>query len=207
MSLYRRYGKRILDLALGVVALPLVGAAALVVVPAIRLEDGGPALYRSQRRGLRGRHFTMLKFRSMGVGAPDLRNADLSTLNSDDDPRVTRVGRIIRKLSVDELPQVLNVLRGDMSFVGPRPNMTRQSWDELTEQERKRVQVRPGITGLSQAYHRNAATTQQKYALDCEYVDTVSLLLDLKIIAKTFTSVLAARNINASGTAGEGERS
>lgn len=198
MTFYQRYGKRAFDLAAGVAMLPLLAAAAVVTVPAIRLSDGGPALYRSERRGRHGRHFTMYKFRSMTVGAPDIRNADHSTLNSDNDSRVTPIGRLLRKTSIDELPQIFNVLKGDMSFVGPRPNMTRQTWDELTDVERKRIQVRPGITGLAQAYHRNAASTQEKYRLDCSYVDDFSFGMDLRILLKTASSVAASKNINSS---------
>lgn len=203
MGLYRRVGKRTLDFAGALCAMPLlvvIGSAAAI---AVRLNDGEPAIYRSQRRGRGGREFTMYKFRSMTINAPDIRNNDRSTLNSEDDPRVTRVGRFLRKSSIDELPQIVNVLKGDMSFVGPRPNMTSQKWEELTDIERKRVQVRPGITGLSQAYHRNSASTGQKYELDCDYVDRLSLALDAEVMIKTFFSVVGAKNINATLSAGE----
>lgn len=193
---YRNFGKRMLDVAAALLLLPLVLLAVVFVAPLTWLSDRGPVLYMSTRRGRNGRHFSMYKFRSMKVDAPDVRNADGSTVNSDDDPRVTKIGRLLRLTSVDELPQVWNVLRGDMSFVGPRPNMTRQSWDELTPIERKRVVVRPGITGLAQARHRNAATTAMKYRIDAEYVDHVSFALDARIIGWTVRSVVRARNVN-----------
>lgn len=197
MGFYARVGKRVMDVVGAVVALPVVAAATVVVAPLIWADDRGPVFYASQRRGRDGRHFTMYKFRTMTVNAQDLRNADLSTVTSDRDPRVTRVGRILRKTSVDELPQFLNVLLGDMSLVGPRPNMTRQRWEDLTEVERKRVSVRPGITGWSQATVRNSAPTAEKYARDVRYVEELSFGLDLRILAMTVTSVVAAKNINA----------
>lgn len=197
MTIYRSGGKRALDIAGAIVLLPVLGLSVLIVAPLVKLSDRGPVFYASQRRGKDGIHFTMLKFRSMSVNAPDLRNSDLSTVNSDVDPRVTTLGRVLRKTSVDELPQLLNVLKGDMSFVGPRPNMTRQAWGELTDIERKRVRVRPGITGLSQAMHRNAASTEVKYRLDSQYVDVLSFRLDLTILVRTAWSVFAAKNINA----------
>ncbi|WP_262003471.1 sugar transferase [Microbacterium sp. Mcb102] len=206
MTVYRSVGKRSLDVFGAMIALPALGIAVAVVAPLVLLSDRGPVFYRSRRRGRDGTHFTMLKFRSMTPDAPDLRNADLSTVNSDSDARVTRLGRLLRKTSVDELPQIINVLKGDMSFVGPRPNMTRQSWDELSDVERKRIRVRPGITGLSQALHRNAASTRLKYRLDGLYVDRVSLGLDATVLVKTFTSVFAGKNINAAPHAREKAR-
>ncbi|SNU02002.1 Sugar transferase involved in LPS biosynthesis (colanic, teichoic acid) [Ruaniaceae bacterium KH17] len=197
MSVYESVGKRALDVAGAIVALPILGAVTVVVAPIIKLSDGGPVFFLGERRGRSGQHFTMYKFRSMRVNAPDLRNSDLSTVNSDSDPRVTRIGRILRATSLDELPQILNVLKGDMSFVGPRPNMTTQTWDELTDLERKRLRVRPGITGLAQASRRNAATSIEKYEIDEYYVDNLSMLLDLRVIGETISAVVASRNINA----------
>ena len=196
MGLYEAGGKRALDVVVALAGLPLLGLAVIVLTPLFKLGDRGPVFYRSQRRGVGGQHFTMYKFRSMAVDAPDLRHADLSTVNADDDGRVTRLGRVLRRTSIDELPQLINVLRGDMSFVGPRPNLTTQSWDELTAEERKRIQVRPGITGLSQALYRNSASTRQKYMIDCLYVDRVSLAMDARIVARTLLSVAQAKNIN-----------
>ncbi|WP_218975384.1 sugar transferase [Tessaracoccus massiliensis] len=186
-----------LDIVASLAALPLFAAVSVVLVPLIRLSDGGPALYVSQRRGMDGRHFTMYKFRTMKVNAPELRNADLSTVTSDSDPRVTKVGRVLRGASLDELPQLINVLKGDMSLVGPRPNLTRQTWDELTDIERKRLRARPGITGWAQAELRNSGTTAEKYMLDARYVDELSFVLDFRILLKTVMSVITAKNINA----------
>lgn len=200
MSLYARTGKRVFDFFGALLMLPVLGAAMLIAAPLIKISDGGPVFYGSRRRGMNGGHFTMLKFRSMTVDAPDLRNKDLSTVNDEFDPRVTALGRVLRKTSVDELPQLINVLRGDMSFVGPRPNMTRQTWEELGPLERKRIQVRPGITGLSQAFYRNSASTAQKYRIDCLYVDRISLGLDTRVLLQTVRSVIGARNINGTSS-------
>ena len=194
---YEQAGKRILDLVGAAAALPLLAVSAAVVGTAVHLSDGGPVFYKSERRGRKGKSFEMYKFRSMHVGAPDLRNADHSTVNSNSDSRVTNIGRFLRSTSLDELPQVLNVLKGDMSFVGPRPNMATQELPDLTDVERKRLTVRPGITGLAQAAHRNSIPTAQKYELDARYVDNVSLRMDLTILAKTVVSVACSRNINS----------
>lgn len=119
--MYKHFFKRLFDLIIALFALPFVLLLILIMVPLIWLTDRGPTFYNAQRVGLNGKIFKMFKFRSMKVNAPDIRNTDGSTFNSSDDPRVTRIGRFIRKTSIDEIPQILNVLIGDMSFVGPRP--------------------------------------------------------------------------------------
>ena len=139
----------------------------------------------------------MYKFRSMKVDAPDIRNADGSTFNGEDDPRVTKVGRILRKTSLDEIPQILNVLKGDMSIVGPRAFLatTAKSYSEMDELRKKRLVVRPGITGYSQAYYRNSIGLEKKIEFDCFYVDNISFLMDSKILFKTALAVLLRKNI------------
>ncbi len=195
--MYRAFGKRILDFAIALLGLPFFGILFLLVAPAIHLTDGGPVFYNAKRLGRRGRVFTMYKFRSMKVNAPDLRNADGSTFNSEDDPRLTRVGRFLRKTSIDETPQLLNVLKGDMSIVGPRPFLTThyEGYDKLDAKRRKRLRVRPGITGFSQAYFRNSISQEEKIRQDCYYVDHVSLAFDIKILRKTAQSVLLRENV------------
>ena len=120
--MYERYIKRLLDIIIGLLTLPILIICILIFGLLIKLEDGGPILYKSRRIGKGGRIFTMYKFRSMKVNAPMLLNADGSTYNSKNDPRVTRVGKFIRETSIDELPQIINVLKGDMSVIGPRPS-------------------------------------------------------------------------------------
>lgn len=198
--MYKKYVKRFLDLIIGLLALPFVVVLTLIIGPLIYLEDRGPIFFIGERRGLNGKIFKMYKFRSMYVNAPDIRNADLSTFNSDNDFRVTKVGRILRKTSLDEVPQFLNLLKGDMSLVGPRPNMTSKSLKDFDEYELKRITVRPGITGYNQAYFRNSISQEEKYINDCYYVDNISFLFDIKIILVTVKNVLLSKNINTNST-------
>jgi len=202
--LYPRAGKRLLDLTVSVATLPFQLAVALVVAPLIRLEDGGPVMYTAMRRGRNGVPFRMYKYRTMSVGAPDLRNADGSTFNGEADPRVTRVGRFLRRSSLDELPQLLNVIRGDMSLVGPRPNLTGTPVGELSDLELKRLRVRPGITGYSQAFFRNSIRPEQRYGHDSYYVDHLSLRLDLRILLETVTAVALQRGLHIASSTPNG---
>ena len=194
--MYRKFFKRFLDIVISLIALPFVGLVILIFAPIIWLTDKGPVFYNATRRGMNGKNFKMFKLRSMKVNSPVLKNADGSTYSGDDDPRVTKIGRIMRKLSIDELPQILNVLIGDMSFVGPRPTLANTPYEQLDENRRKRLTVRPGITGYSQAYFRNSITQEEKIVNDCHYVDHVSFLFDVKILIQTVLSVLGSKNIN-----------
>ena len=196
--MYKHFFKRLIDILVSLLALPFVLLAVVIMAPFIYLEDKGPVFYNATRRGRNGKNFTMFKLRSMYVNAPDLRNADGSTFNSDKDPRVTKVGRFMRKTSVDELPQILNVLLGHMSFIGPRPTLAKTPYEELPQINKKRLQVRPGITGYAQAYYRNSITQQEKFQHDCYYVDNVSFLMDVKILLQTVKSVLKRENIYVS---------
>lgn len=193
--MYKHFFKRLFDLIIALFALPFVLLLILIMVPLIWLTDRGPTFYNAQRVGLNGKIFKMFKFRSMKVNAPDIRNTDGSTFNSSDDPRVTRIGRFIRKTSIDEIPQILNVLIGDMSFVGPRPVLPGILYAEYDDVRRKRLTVRPGITGYSQAYFRNSVGQEEKFLQDCYYTDHVSLLFDLKILFHTAYSVLKRENV------------
>lgn len=139
--------------------------------------------------------FKMYKFRSMYVNSPDVRNLDGSTFNGHDDPRVTPIGRFMRKTSIDEIPQFLNVLIGDMSFVGPRPTLATKSFEEVEVERRKRYDVKPCITGYAQAYFRNSISQEDKFKYDLYYVDHVSFKLDLKILSQTMISVIKRENI------------
>lgn len=192
---YKCFFKRALDFLLSLIALPFVLILCLIVWVFILLDDHGPLFYAAPRMGKDGKIFKMFKFRSMSVNSPDLRNADGSTYNGTDDPRVTRVGRILRKTSIDELPQLLNVLIGDMSFVGPRPSLTTTPYEAYSDVRKKRVRVRPGITGYSQAYFRNSISQDQKFEYDCEYVDHITFWGDVRIIMKTIGAVLKRDNI------------
>ena len=195
--MYKKFFKRAIDILLSLIALPFVLLAIIIMAPFIWLEDRGPIFYNAVRRGRNGKNYKMFKLRSMYVNAPDLRNADGSTYTGADDPRVTKVGRFMRKTSIDELPQILNVLIGDMSFIGPRPTLVVTPYEKLGEIPKKRLQVRPGITGYAQAYYRNSITQEEKFKHDCYYVDNISFLLDVKILFQTAFSVLKRENINA----------
>ncbi len=197
---YRLFVKRFLDLLFCLVGLPFFLLAFVVVAPMIYFSDRGPVFYTAPRLGYKGKVFRMFKFRSMRVNAPDLRNADGSTFNGDNDPRVTSIGRLLRKTSLDEVPQFLNVLLGDMSLVGPRPFVTTHyvGYDKLDDAGKKRLEVRPGITGYSQAYFRNSIGQEEKIKNDIYYVENISFWLDVKIIFRTFMSVLKRENIYVS---------
>ena len=191
--MYKSQIKRLLDILLAILLLPLVLLATLIVAPFIYLEDRGPVFYNAKRIGQNGRAFTMFKFRTMYVDSPDIRLPDGSTYNGENDPRVTRVGRFLRKTSVDELPQVLNVLLGDMSFVGPRPD-TLLGAGRYPDEEKIFLSVKPGITGYSQAYFRNSADGFQKVLHDVYYAQNLSFFFDLKIVFKTIQTVLLREN-------------
>jgi len=192
--MYRRFIKRILDYFFALMLFPFWLVVLVVLAPLIHLEDGGPVFYNAPRLGKNGNVFTMYKFRSMKTDAPDIRNADGSTFTSDDDPRLTRVGRWIRKTSLDETPQLLNVIKGDMSFVGPRPDLPEQRALYKGNEVRK-LEVRPGITGYNQAYYRNAIEWKERIRNDVYYVDHMSFWFDAKILMRTVLSVLRQDNI------------
>lgn len=192
--MYQSVIKRILDIILSLILIPFVLIAMIFVAIAIKLDDGGSVFYLDRRYGKDMKEYTMYKFRSMKENAPDIRNADGTTFNSSTDSRVTRVGRFMRKTSVDELPQILNVLLGHMSFVGPRPSPLGDK-SQYGDEFYKKFEVKPGITGYNQAYVRNNATMEERIKNDTYYVENVSLPLDIKIIIKTFTSVLSSKNI------------
>ncbi len=193
--MYKLFFKRFLDILCGLIGCVGFAVAFVFVAPIIHFTDGGPVFYNAVRRGKDGKSFKMYKFRSMIVNAPDIKNADGSTYNSDNDPRLTKIGRIMRKTSVDELPQFINVLKGDMSMIGPRPTIGKKPLSECDPATIKRYSVRPGITGYSQAYFRNSITQQEKFMHDCYYVENLSFMMDVKIIIQTIKSVVKSENI------------
>lgn len=187
--------KRLFDIIIGLCAFPFVVLFILVFGPIIWLQDKGPIFYAGKRIGRGGRLFGMLKFRSMKVNAPDIRMENGDTYNGDDDPRVTKIGRFMRKTSIDEIPQFINVLLGDMSFIGPRPD-TPDFLDVYKEKYPAILSIRPGITGYNQAYFRNSIDGEEKMKNDDYYAKHLTFVMDVKIVFKTIKTVLFRENIN-----------
>ena len=181
--------------------LPLLLLVLAVFAPIIRLGDGGPVFYSAPRLGKGGRIFMMYKLRSMRHGVPDLRNADGSTYNGENDPRVTPVGRLLRKTSLDEAPQLINVLRGDMSVVGPRPDLP-DALGLYGDAFQWKLAEKPGITGYNQAYYRNTVDMDARLKNDVYYVTHMSFLLDLRILVKTAVRVLKGAGVYSSAQKG-----
>lgn len=182
---YDGAGKRVLDLVIGGASLVVLAPVLVMLGLFVRLEDGGPALFRQERVGRRGARFTVLKFRSMPVTSANLPSAAAGGL------RVTRVGRFIRRTNLDELPQLLNILVGDMSLVGPRPALPAQEALLAMRAENGADRVRPGLTGLAQVSSYDQMPEAEKAALDGQYAARVSLLGDLVIILRTFRYLLS----------------
>lgn len=193
-SFYQLGIKRVIDIVACLVALPFVLIILIPVAIAIKIEDHGPLFYRSMRIGKGFKEFGMLKFRSMKVNAPDLRNKDGSTFNSKTDPRVTKIGHILRETSLDEIPQVFNVLLGQMSIIGPRAGDV-ESKDTYEDDEKDKLLIRPGITGYTQAYYRNGLGVREKRLYDAWYAHSVSFPLDVKVFFRTIKTVLTHENV------------
>lgn len=189
-GLYAGFGKRVLDLGLSLIVLLVFGLPMAVIALWIKLEDGGPVFYRQERIGRGAVPFRLTKFRSMVVGA---ENRGAGILVEQNDQRITRIGKLIRKLSLDELSQVFDVLRGDMSLVGPRPGM-RYQVELYDEAQKRRLAVKPGITGWAQVNGRNSIAWPERIRLDLEYIDRLTLWMDLKTIMLTIPSVLLQRD-------------
>lgn len=188
--------KRFMDIT-GSLLLLLLGAPVLAACAlAVRVSSPGPVLFTQWRLGLRGAPFRLYKFRTMCHGAPDLRNADGSAVCSDQDPRVTRIGQFLRQSSLDELPQLGNVLRGDMSLVGPRPDQVDQL-SYYTPDELRKLDAKPGLTGLAQIGGRNRIPWQERKRLDIAYVENQSFSLDCRILLRTIPYVLLRKDVNA----------
>ena len=203
-SFYVKVVKRVADIVIGICALPFLALLTAAVGIAIKIDDGGPIFYKAKRIGKNSKIFNMYKFRSMIVNAPNWTNADGSTFNASDDARVTKVGRFIRKTSIDEFPQFFNVLIGNMTFVGPRASGA-GALDTYLEDEVAKMDVKPGITGYTQAYFRNSISVREKRLYDAWYAHNVSLLLDIKIIFKTIATVLKRENVYTNNEPADGK--
>lgn len=196
--MYKHFFKRVIDIIGALCILPFVLLEIIILAPVIWLTDRGPVFYNASRAGKDYKPFKMFKLRSMYVNSPDLKNADGSTYNSDNDPRVTPIGRFMRKTSLDEFPQFLNVLLGDMSFIGPRPKLycPEKYPNGIPDYMKKSFLVKPGVSGYAQAFFRNSITQEEKFKWDGYYAENLSFLMDVKVIWKTITSVLLRQNIN-----------
>ena len=192
--IYRIFFKRFFDILLSALALIVLSPVFLILTILVRAKLGNPAIFRQERPGKNGRIFTLYKFRSM-TDAVD----DDGTLRSDEE-RLTPFGKKLRSTSLDELPELWNIFKGDMSIVGPRPLLV-EYLPLYDERQRRRHEVRPGLTGLAQVNGRNALSWEEKFALDVEYVDHISFLEDVKIILQTVKIVMKHEGISAEGEA------
>lgn len=193
--MYAKYVKRILDIILSFIALIIFLPVFCVIAIAIKLGSKGTIFFLQDRLGKNGRVFKIIKFRTMVVNAEHI--GDGLKIKSEDDKRITKIGKILRKTSLDEVPQLINVIKGDMSIVGPRPPVTYYpyKYEDYSEEQKKRFEVRPGITGLSQVKFRNSASWNERIEVDIEYVKKVTFIRDLKIILKTAVKVFKKENI------------
>lgn len=202
--MYRRYIKRALDFLLAVIGLIVLLIPMVFVAIAIKIDSKGPILFKQKRLGYKGKVYEMYKFRSMRVGAEHTGSGVYSDRN---DARVTRVGRFIRAASIDELPQLVNVLRGEMSLIGFRSPLTYHPWvwENYTDEQKKMFEVKPGITGWAQVHGRKTVEWNRRIELNIWYAEHVSFLLDLKILRMTVKNVLANKDNENIGKTVEGE--
>ena len=188
-----KFFKRLFDIVVSLIILVLFSWLLLLTAIAIKLESKGPVIFKQDRLGKGGKAFKIYKFRSMCVGAEQQGSGVYSGKG---DARVTKIGKIIRATSIDELPQLINILKGEMSFVGPRPPLTYHPWtvDKYTEEQFRMFEVRPGITGWAQVNGRKGVEWHKRIELNVWYVDNMSFLLDLKIVFLTFYKVIANKD-------------
>ena len=191
--MYKRYVKRGLDILFSFLLLVVLSPLFLLIMLLVRLDSKGSPFFRQERIGLNEKVFTLYKFRSMAV---DSEHTGSGVYSDDHDPRVTRTGRILRRLSLDELPQCINILKGDMSFIGPRPPLTYHPWpiSQYTPNQRKMFTVRPGITGWAQVNGRRSIDWNERICLNNWHIDHLSFALDCKILWKTVEAVLSNDN-------------
>ena len=191
-SMYRRFFKRLLDLVVSLILIIVLSPVLLLIALLVRLNLGSPVLFKQNRPGLGEEIFTMYKFRTM------TNESDENGKLLPDTYRLTRFGKVLRSSSLDELPELFNILKGDMSFIGPRP-LSVNYLPYYNEEERKRHVVRPGLTGYAQINGRNRATWEERFAFDLKYVNEISFLLDIKIAIKTILVVIKRSDIVVRG--------
>lgn len=199
-SFYARHVKRALDILIALLGLLIASPLLLLTAIAVKLDSKGPAIFKQPRLGLNGRVFNIYKFRSMTVGS---EHTGTGVYSRKDDVRVTRVGKFIRATSIDELPQLINLLNGTMSAIGPRPALTYHPWryEEYTEEQKKMFLVRPGVTGWAQVNGRKDVEWHRRIELNVWYVENVSFMLDVKVLFRTiFKVIVNADNVNVENT-------
>ena len=186
--MYRKYIKRIIDFTLSFIALIILSPIFLIVSILVRIKLGTPVIYKQKRPGLNEKIFTLYKFRTMN----DKKDENGNLLP--DSERLTKFGKMLRSTSLDELPELINILKGDMSIIGPRPLLTRYM-EYYTDEERKRHSVRPGLTGLAQSSGRNLLTWEERFKLDIEYVNNITFSVDISILFKTIKKLFKTNEI------------
>ena len=188
--MYKHFFKRFFDIIFSLLGIIMLSIFMIIIAIAIKIESKGPVFFKQERLGKNGKVFKILKFRSMCVGAEQMAGGVYSGKG---DTRVTKVGKFIRKTSLDEIPQLFSVLKGDMSFIGPRPPLTYHPWtfDKYTEEQKKMFNVRPGISGWAQVNGRKGVEWNKRIKLNVWYVENVSLWLDIKILFKTVAKVFS----------------
>ncbi len=198
--MYKKFFKRTIDVVLSFIGIVVLSPIYLIVALLIKLDSKGPVIFKQDRLGRNGAVYQIYKFRSMCVGA---ENTGTGVYSGKNDARVTRVGRVIRATSIDELPQFFNILKGDMSIIGPRPPLTYHPWpiEDYTDEQLKMFNVRPGVTGWAQVNGRKDVEWHKRIELNCWYVDNLSFALDLKVFFMTIFKVLTNQdNLNTGET-------
>ena len=191
--MYKRFFKRTADIIISLLGLVVLSPVFLIIAAAIKADSKGPVIFKQKRIGFKGKVFNVYKFRSMCI---DAEGKVSGVYSGKGDPRVTKVGRILRATSADELPQLANVLKGDMSLIGPRPPLVYHPWtyNEYTEEQKRMFDARPGITGWAQINGRKTVEWNKRIELNVWYVDHISFLLDIKIFFKTILKIFTNEN-------------
>ena len=186
--MYKKYVKRALDFTLALIGIICLSPILMIIAVAVKIDSKGPVLFKQQRLGMNGKVYNMYKFRSMCVGAEKQ-----GVYSDSNDSRITKVGHLLRASSMDELPQMINILKGDMALIGPRPPLTYHPWkyEEYSDEQKRMFEVRPGITGWAQVHGRKDVEWNKRIQLNVWYVDNVSFLLDVKIFFVTILKVIS----------------
>lgn len=199
-TFYENYGKRVLDLIFSIVALIILFPFLLIISIIIKFDSKGPVFFKQERIGLNGKIFIIYKFRTMVENAENIGTGVI--VNTDKDSRITHMGKFLRRLSIDELPQLFNVLNGSMSIVGPRPPVTYHPYDgyeNYPEWAKKRFLIKPGITGLAQIVLRNSVSWDERFIYDIKYADKLTFFTDIKIIIGTIFAVFNSKSLYKEG--------